>query len=172
MSTIDIDVVIDTQAVQGLALNPNNSSSNPLPIGHNYAYMITQPKYTISGQATGDLTIRAQEDDVVRWWTVSLYADQRVYAIVYNITKIYSTDPTVITDFIYSTHAQSIPIPNAGNFTQYTMKNEDVSYIQANVEATGSESYGVSFYLVQINADGSNSVVGYYNWDPKITVNN
>ncbi|MEA1676227.1 AidA/PixA family protein [Nitrospirillum sp. BR 11163] len=171
MSTIDIDVVIDTQAVKALTLNSGNSSINPLPITHNYAYMITQPNYAISGQASGDLSIRAQEDDIVRWWTISLYADTRVYAVIYNITKINNNDPTILADFVYSTHVQTVPVPNPGDPVHYTMKNEDVSYVQADVEATGTEFYGVSFYLVQINPDGSNSVIGYYNWDPKITVN-
>lgn len=168
MSTINVVVAIDTQSLSGIkgSDNPNK----PLPVRHVFAYMVAEPQYVQSGQGTGDLTLKAKTGDVVRWISQSLYGEEKIYAIICGISKYIPSDPVVLDHFEAVTNQDKEPVPSGNDALSYKMKEQYSFFYQASVVGKGSEHYGVTFYLVKVNPDGTDTNLGYYNWDPMITV--
>ena len=85
---IDIEIVIDTQSVLNTYGRTPGTWDHPTGIAHSYGYMVAQSDYVRSGQATGDLAIKAIEGDAIRWRSLSLSGNANESAVIYAITKI------------------------------------------------------------------------------------
>jgi hypothetical protein len=166
-SIIDIDVAFDTETIVAKYKSPSQNSQSPTGIQHADAYMIAQSSDVISGQATADLNVSASVGDVIRWRAASLSGNSDQSAVIYNIVKFSGTQVTGPIQPI--TASPTVPIPNAANPVQYTPTTQFDYYINANVIANGTEGYQVWFYIVERNHSTLNTL-GYYYWDPTLTV--
>ncbi|EWY38514.1 hypothetical protein N825_13360 [Skermanella stibiiresistens SB22] len=185
MSTINIVIVFDTQSIIGAYGSPSQTSSSPTPIGHQYTYMVTQPGYVVPAtsstpttQATGNLNILADTGDIIQWTACALSGDLQTYVIPYAISPFSSTgspNPTVVTStpvpllITESSPYPVLPFPSSGNPSckLQTLQNY---LLQATVSNYGTETYGISFMILQQQQGGTITTLGYYNWDPTITV--
>jgi nematocidal protein AidA len=177
MSTINIVMVFDTQSIMSAYPSPSSSSSNPTPVAHNDIYMITQPGFVTSTSpttmATADLNITALTGDTIRWYATALSGDLPTYVIPYAIAGFSTTTimaaPTPL-ETQPTVPVPTLPFPTSGN-PAYTSVVETNYFLQSTVANSGTEQYSVSFMVVQQQQNGTLATVGYYNWDPTVTVN-
>lgn len=171
---IDIEIVVDTATLLKAYPNASMDSNHPTGIGHNYGYMVAPSASVLSGQATGDLAIRAAVGDVIRWRMLSLTGDADDSAVVYNIQPFGGS--AQVTGSIQALLAHpTVPQPvlvdgKNKNPPQYNKVKQDDYYLTATVVSSGTENYNVQFYVV--HRDDSDNLVlkGYFVWDPRIEV--
>lgn len=176
MSTINIAMVFDTQSIMAAYPSPSQTSSKPTPVAHNDIYMVTQPNYVTSSspttQATANLNIKALTGDTIRWFATALSGDLPTYVIPYAIagfsgTTVMAAPTPLLTE--PTVPVPTLPFPASSN-PAYTSMVEPDYFLQSTVVNSGTEQYNVSFMIVQQQQSGSLTTIGYYNWDPTVTV--
>ncbi|WP_209311906.1 MULTISPECIES: AidA/PixA family protein [Bradyrhizobium] len=68
----DILVAFDTESILQKYSNPSKRPDSPTLIDFRHVYMITNQDNVISGQAGGELDLKAQVGDLIRWRETSL----------------------------------------------------------------------------------------------------
>jgi nematocidal protein AidA len=173
MSVIDIEIVIDTVTLLS-EVTPSQNSAAPTWIDHNkYSFMIVQKSFLVNGQATGDLSIKGQVNDTVRWRSLSLTGNANQSAVLYNISHL---SGGIVMDTVRGVNTQPyIPVPVLPDGHQTTppsyTKQIGFDYIQqTTLIGHGSENYSVYFYVTTEDANGNLINRGYFAWDPAVTV--
>lgn len=173
---IDVEVCIDTVTLLTNYPNPSKDPNNPTGIDHtSYSYMIAQPVYVTSGQATGNLTLKALVGDVIQWRMISLSGNSDQAAVIYGVPQF---GGSTVTGAVIGNVAQPYePIatlqPDGENYNppRYESVSQFDYFLQANITGHGSEQYKVCFYVTTPDPNTGKPVVkGYFNWDPTITV--
>ena len=170
---IDIEIVIDTVTLLA-TYQPSQDSNNPAMVPHNFSYMVTQSDYVNSGQATGDLSIKANVNDTIRWRMLSMSGNTDQTAVIYNIVQfsgstVTSSPPTAIESEPYAPWPTLVGTSNTNPPTFTKVEAQDY-FLQVNVTSHGTENYKVYFYVTKEDVNGNPVLVGYYGWDPTITV--
>lgn len=151
--------------------DPNNPTGLPHPVNgkeYPYMYMLVTAGNVISGQADGNLNFSATTDDVVRWRSQSMSGDASQAAVMYGFFKFGGND--VITPPGAVLSHPTVPVPNPANPVTFTAQSVPDFYWRSDVIATGVENYGVRFYITGI-VGSQLTTLGYFYWDPTITVN-
>jgi nematocidal protein AidA len=68
----DVLVSFDTETILKKYPNPSKNPAAPTLIDWRYVYMVTNQDNVISGQAGGELDLKAQVGDLIRWRETSL----------------------------------------------------------------------------------------------------
>ncbi|GKW01707.1 hypothetical protein PEC301877_05220 [Pectobacterium carotovorum subsp. carotovorum] len=164
---IDTDRIINDPSIKSVS----KDQAHPTPIGHQYSYMVAPSQSAISGEGTGDLNIRANRDDVIRWTGISESANSDSSVLIYGLPR-YAGD-TVFTqvEFVNSGRLEAEPAPtnNTSPFP-VTFTEQKHWYTQATVTKLGTEQYQVQFALYHRPHGGNQELYGYFQWDPTITV--
>lgn len=174
-SYIDIEVVIDTQSLLKAYPNPSTNSASPTGIDHtSYSYMVAATAHVISGQASGNLSVKGIVNDTIRWRCLSLSGNSDQSAVVYNITQFGGTQVTgVVNAFVAKPYAP-VPILNGESNTvppTFTTPVENDYYMEATITDHGTEQYMFYFYVTDNDPDTGKPVLkGYFYWDPTITI--
>jgi hypothetical protein len=171
METIPILTVVDCQSViDKVGGNDNFGKANPVNLGSYgtsdlYLYMLTTQSFVVSEQGQSELTVKAQVGQSVQWAMTCIGAGTQYNVIIQGITPSPAT--AISTPFslpLTTERYVSAPdgTPTAESYKEYLM--------QATVEnvGTGSIQYYVNFTIV----DTSGNTLGYYQWDPFISVTN
>jgi hypothetical protein len=79
----DVLVAIDTATILQKYTGCSKSADSPTLIDPKYVYMITNQDNAISGQAGGELDLKAQVGDLIRWRETSLSLGFETAAIFY-----------------------------------------------------------------------------------------
>lgn len=167
---VNIQIVIDTDAITTDYPNPSKDPAHPTGLPHNYMYMVATRASTISGSGTPDLTITADVGDVIRWYAVSEYGNFDSAVVVYNIAKFGGT--TVFNNLTFSVYTRQGILPADGTTLPVGFSSQNFWFNQANVISTGTENYNIQFALYTRQRGVANPVLfGYYYWDPTIIVN-
>ncbi|WP_109095699.1 AidA/PixA family protein [Azospirillum sp. TSH64] len=179
MSTVNIEVVVDAQTIYNTYQSNLGSFASPTPIAHEYIYMVTQPVFVTSTtpttQATADLNITCNVGDNVRWTFSTLSQEVAMYALPYQIstfagTNVMSTPLPIMLQ--PDEPIMTLPVPAAGPaYTGATQYDYIMQATITNNDAGTAEQYKVYFMLVQASSSGGLTTVGYFSWDPTITVN-
>lgn len=168
--TINILIVIDTDAVEKTYPNPSKDPNGPTGIGHNFGYMICTGTTINSGQGTGDLDINALVGDTVRAFATSGSDNFEDGVLLYGMPKY--TGDQVFSVFYYQNFTKSTVNPQST--TQplpAKIVDEDFWFYQASVIKAGTEGYSVQFGLYTRDPNTGKPVLkGYYAWDPTIRV--
>ncbi|MEA1673497.1 inclusion body family protein [Nitrospirillum sp. BR 11163] len=171
---IDIEIVIDTVTLLSTYPNPSKNANAPTGIAHNFSYMIAQSAFVRSGQATGDLNINALVNDTIRWRSLSLSGNSDQSVVLYDIRQFSGTQVTGTITAIESNPYEPKPTLVDGKNTNpptFTTVTDLDYYLQTTVINHGTENYQVYFYVTQPNpSTGQPQLVGYFYWDPTITV--
>ncbi|MCH4997677.1 inclusion body family protein [Pectobacterium carotovorum] len=166
---IDTDRIINDPSIKSVS----KDQAHPTPIGHQYSYMVAPSQSAISGEGTGDLNIRANRDDVIRWTGISESANSDSSVLIYGLPR-YAGD-TVFTqvEFVNSGRLEAEPAPtnNTSPFP-VTFTEQKHWYTQATITKLGTEQYQVQFALYYRPHGGNQELYGYFQWDPTITVKN
>jgi nematocidal protein AidA len=169
---IDIEIVVDTVTLLKNYPNPSKNSAAPTGIGHQYGYMVAPSASVVSGQATGDLTIKAEIGDVIRWRMLSLTGEADQAAVIYNIARFSGTQVTSSVQALLAHPLVPEPIlvdSKNTNPPTYNAVKQDDYYLSATVTDSGTENYNVQFYVTERSGQSLN-LLGYFVWDPTIQV--
>lgn len=79
----DVLVSIDTETILKKYPNISKDPANPTFIDVNHVYMITSQDNVIQGQAGGELDLKAQVGDLIRWRETSLSQSFETAVIFY-----------------------------------------------------------------------------------------
>jgi nematocidal protein AidA len=172
--SVDILVVVDTDAVLRDYPRPSQNPDQPTMIGHQYEFMIaTGARQIFSGQGTGDLSFRANPGDTVAFRGTSIYANADSAIIVYGITKYSGTNVfNTFQNMTITRNGAVMPKQGSPNGLPATQTAITFSAYQSMVAGSGSEGFIVCFALYKLDDNGQKqNLVGYYGWDPNITVN-
>jgi hypothetical protein len=168
---IDILIAIDTDAVLANNPNPSKDPDSPTGIAHNMGFMVCTGTTIVSGQGTGDLNFNALVGDTVRVFGVSGSDNFEASVLVYSLPKFGGTP--VLDDFEYKNFNNKSSVVPQSTSTPLPARivPESFWFYQADVNNPGTENYMVQFALYGRDPNtGQPTLVGYYAWDPTITV--
>lgn len=153
--------------------NPSRDPNNPTPIAHNYAYMVANgAAINPTGSGSGDLAFGAAIGDIVQFTAVSEYNQFRQSVVMYDMFYI-SGDKVFQNENFELKIANDVETPFPTSFEHFTVKNVPVDFYwgQNNISSKGTENYGLRFAVYQLERGQSEpSLVGFYQWDPQVTV--
>ena len=172
-NVINVIVIIDTDRVMNdfPFSAASKDQAHPTPIGHQYSYMVAPNQSVISGEGTGDLNIKANRDDVIRWTGLSESANSDSSVLIYGLPR-YAGD-TVFTGVEFVNSGRLEAEPRETNNTSplpVTFTEQKHWYAQATISQLGTEHYQVQFALYYRPHGGNQELYGYFQWDPTITV--
>ncbi|EZP36343.1 inclusion body protein [Janthinobacterium sp. HH104] len=172
--TINILVVIDTDLI--MAQHPRQTSpdqTKPVGLVHTSQYMIaTDLRGINSGQGTADLSFKANVGDFVSFTGASIYDNADSAVIVYGIN--YWNGDKVFNTFVSNTITRrnaAVPNTDSSNGLPAVQQSRNFSNFTAQVSKSGTENFYVYIAVYSLNDDGqTQSLYGYFYWDPQITV--
>ncbi|MBR8842173.1 MULTISPECIES: inclusion body family protein [Pseudoalteromonas] len=173
--SINVLIVIDTEYVKAHYPHPSQDQNSPTPIDHNSEFMIaSDPRGIVSGQGTAVLNFRANAGDNVSFSGTSIYGNADDAVIIYGIKQFGGTQVfnTFVTNSVNRTEA-AVPNVNSGNNNGLPAAHVSTNFmtLDSKVRNSGTENFQVQFALYTLSSDGqSQSLLGYYQWDPTITV--
>jgi hypothetical protein len=166
---INIQVVIDTDAITTNYPDPSKDPAHPTALPHNYMYMVATRSDVITGSGTANLSIKANIGDIIRWHAVSEHSNFDSAVVIYNLTQ--SGGTTVFNNLAFSVYTRQGILPVDQVTLPVGFSAQSFWFNQANVINTGTEHYNVQFALYVRQEDFSDPVLfGYYYWDPTVTV--
>ncbi|MFJ5384694.1 inclusion body family protein [Pectobacterium sp. CHL-2024] len=169
---INIIVIIDTDLIiRKFKDKPvSQDSAKPTQIGHEYSYMVATSESVIKGSGTADLHIKASVGDVIRWTGISESGNFDSSVLVYGLPKFGGVDVFKNTVFDMYKKKSMLPNPNSGGPFPVTFTEQSYWFIQASISNTGTEAYQIRFGLYHRPDKKEQKLFGYFQWDPKITV--
>jgi nematocidal protein AidA len=166
---INIQVVIDTDAITNDYPNPSKDKNQPTGLPHKYMYMVATRANVITGSGGADLTIKADVGDIIRWYAVSEYGNFDSSVLIYNLPKW--SGETVFKTPTFSVYERQGILPADGTALPVSFKTQSFWFNQAEIVHIGTENYYVQFALYTRQRGEPNPVLyGYYYWDPTIKV--
>jgi nematocidal protein AidA len=160
MAEIDVLVTFDAETIYH-NYGGNTDSGNPVSVSNDLIYMVTAQDDALNGNGGGELTIYAQTEDTIRWREATPSPDYS--AILYRFT----TDSTgLITPPVALEAPVTVPLPDPDNPTVPLTQTIQDYFWNSTVIAPGSVTYHFAFMLVSRHGD----VLGYYQWDPFISI--
>ncbi|WP_080427166.1 AidA/PixA family protein [Burkholderia ubonensis] len=190
MATIDTEIVFDVSAILRTYIDNHtppalSSAERPIPVWHQDIYMVAPSIYLQDrdSQATADLNIRAAIGDQIRWAGITFSSDIKYCAVIYDIfltdkskNKWVTSKPTP------KVATPEIPVPDVNpkvvvggvpiiDPLKFTPRKAYEYYLSCDVLDSGTEYYSIKFYITRQVFEGRLEVVGYFQWDPVITVN-
>lgn len=164
MATADVMITIDSETIV-TTYGRNTNSANPPLINPNYIYMVVAQKNVINGQGGGELSLRVRVGDNIRWRESSLSGGTEQQVLMYQFV---STDPSnqlISNPEPLVTHP-TVPMPDPNNPTRPTPTEITDNFWQCTAKNRGSVTYHFKFMVT----DRDCNVLGYYQWDPFITI--
>jgi hypothetical protein len=166
---INIQVVIDTDAITSEYPNPSKDQRNPTGLPHKFMYMVATRANVITGSGSADLTIKADVGDIIRWYAVSEYGNFDSSVLIYDLPK-WSGD-TVFNNTTFSVYERQGILPANGTALPVGFSNQSFWFNQAEIVRPGTEGYYVQFALyTRQRGVADPQLFGYFFWDPTIIV--
>lgn len=159
MAEIDIQMTFDAVTIFD-TYKGNSDPKNPVGISANLVCMVTNQANVVSGEGGGELKVSAQTDDVLRWRETTLNPEYSALLYAFTPQTGLISPPQPLQSAI------TVPVPNSANPLQPGRQTIQDYFWQATVLNAGDLTYHFSFMLV----DRSGAEVGYYYWDPFITI--
>lgn len=162
----DVLVSFDTETILKKYPNPSKNPAAPTLIDWHYVYMVTNQDNVISGQAGGELDLKAQVGDLIRWRETSLslgFENQVVfYKFVGNVGNELISTPTP------RVAEASIPVPNTSKPEVPTCQKVANYYWSSECLKVGRVTYHFQFQIIDRNCQSQ----GCFSWDPFISIHN
>jgi hypothetical protein len=184
MSTYHVLIVFDTELIMrtygkgGTLSAPIQIMSQP-PTG---IYMVTRSSIAISGQGGGELTVGVVVGDEIRWRPTSLALGAQHSVLLYdcfvyaNGNQNCVSTPMINGKMVYSVVPILGPTPGSIPIMQ-TSFIDDVYWSCKALKATPKTGtlnveYHFKFQIEGVGNTGEPTILGYYEWDPFIVINN
>lgn len=171
---IYVQTIFDTETIlknYAKSTDPTQPTGlpHPDPSGRTVMYMLTNWANTLSGQATGNLEIQAEVNDIINWRTMSLSNNTGDAVMFYAFG---GTDEGIISKPALEESHPTVPVPILPFTPPYNYKMETITdvYWYSLVRSPGSTTYTVSFFILTQDPSTGALVRYFYWWDPKVTV--
>jgi hypothetical protein len=174
--SINVLVTIDAEALKKSGLPPGASESTPTMINDptllsNVFFMIcTGSRGIISGQGTDKLNFKANAGDSVAFEGITVDGNSDDAVIIYGIDE---KAHQVFNEFrsIQITRTKAVQPASAKSGLPAVVLSRNFLSYQTTVARSGVSEFLIKFALYKLADDGQSQVlVGYYKYDPKITV--
>lgn len=171
-SEINIDNVLiafDAETLLEMIPNPSLDPKNPTFIrdADKVIFMLTKRGDTISGHGASELNFIANSSDIIRWRETTLEGNTGLNVQLYNY--YISKGQDLITPPSMQPISVIIPVPNPSDPGKPKNFQKVADYLwQSTALDTGNVVY--TFFFAILNRDGS--PLGYFSWDPYITIKN
>jgi len=162
----DVLVAIDTATILQKYPNISKSAENPTLIDVKHVFMITNQDNVVSGQAGGELDLKAQVGDLIRWRESSLSLGFETSAIFYKF--IGNVGNELISTPTPRKAEASCAVPNTSSPSTPTCQPISNFYWSSETLKCGRVTYHFNFMIVDRNC----KPVGYCSWDPFISIHN
>ncbi len=167
-SIIYVDITIDTDGVIRNYPSPSQDQNSPTGLAHTYQYMVVSGNDAISGQGTGDLNFQAEVGDSVRMTMQSASGNMVNPCIIYDVERF--SGPEILGAFQSFCISTPNVTPGSPDPLPPSFGQGSFCYYQGVVLQPGTEGYRLQFAMYQKQQDGSLALLGYFYWDPTITV--
>jgi hypothetical protein len=167
---INVMVVIDTDSIIRDFPSRSTDSNSPTAVNNTkYFYMVARSDNTLSGGGTGNLSIRANVGDIIRWNGISESANFDSSILIYTLKHLGGSVVFRNQDFsCYQKRSmkpsQNTPFPVTFDTIQAYWFN------QASIVDFGLESYTLHFAVYYRPTGGNPQLYGYFKYDPTIRV--
>lgn len=161
MAQIDIQITFDAQTIVE-TYGHNTDPQNPVQVDTKFIYMVTAQDDAVSGEGGGELTVYAQTEDELRWREAALGPD--FSAILYQFVPTQGGD--LISTPVPLEAEVTVPLPNPSDPTNPGRQTIEDYYWSSDVQNAGEVTY--HFYFMVVSRAGD--VLGYYWWDPFISI--
>lgn len=176
MATISIQIAVDGSSLAARVADGSlkaGTQSSPTSLGawsdSNVFITMTSQNSNVTNNSQGqsELNVKANSGDQVQWFMTTFDSNVDYTAFLYSGSFNPSSAFTTLT---YITPQVNNYLPSTGNPTgSLTKFTNNESYALGTVLQVGASiQYTLSFTLVN-NSNGS--IIGYFTWDPFITVN-
>ncbi|WP_211114952.1 inclusion body family protein [Azospirillum brasilense] len=159
-------ITFDTESILNDYKNLSRDPKNPTPISAKYIYMVTNGANAISGQAGGELNLKASVNDVIRWREATLTLSSDDSALMYAFVPTGGANLISPPQALLST--VTVPVPNPSNLTTPNFETIKDFFWNSIALDTGRVTYHFHFMIT----DRYGQVKGYCKWDPYITISN
>ena len=169
---INVEIIIATDQLMKDHPYASQDPNNPTPIAHKYAFMVASGSAMhVQGSGTGNLEFTAEQGDLLRVSAVSEYNNFGKNVLLYGLFRYSGT-----------------PIFNGDNFELESFADVDTAYpvhfdplevstrqqafwlAQNTFRTKGQAGIGFRFALYHTPRGEGPTLVGYYQWDPTLTV--
>jgi hypothetical protein len=161
MAEIDIQITFDAQTI-AQSYGHNGDPNNPVQVASNLIYMVTAQADALNGNGGGELTVYAQTEDTIRWREATTSPD---YSAI-----LYAFIPTQGAGLISTPQALeatvTVPLPDPDDPTHPNTQTIQDYFWNSTVLNPGQVTYHFWFMIVSRQGD----VLGYYWWDPFISI--
>ena len=174
--SINVLVAIDAEALKKSGLAPGQSESSPTMINDptllsNVFFMIcTGSRGVLSGQGTDKLNFKANAGDFVSFEGITVDGNSDDAVIIYGIDEKANQ---VFNEFrsMQVTRTKAVQAASTKNGLPAVVLSRNFLGYQTSVARSGTSEFLIKFALYKLADDGQSQVlVGYYKYDPKITV--
>ncbi|GAA1701417.1 inclusion body family protein [Streptomyces yatensis] len=160
---INVMIAFDAVSIAKRYPDASRNPDAPTQVDHALIYMTTRQDRVV-GTSGAELNFRANPRDIIRWRETTLSLNSEYCALLYRYLsgdQLISKPRIVIGDGTY-------PIPKDGATDQPDFETQDYQdhYWEADVKKTGQVTYRFFFQLL----DSDQKLVGYFQWDPFITI--
>ncbi|AOK20717.1 MULTISPECIES: AidA/PixA family protein [Burkholderia cepacia complex] len=174
LTAIDVEKILSDLPASQLSKNPQYPTTLKSN-GHDEIYMITTDKNVISGQAGDALNVSVDVNDIIRWRTTSLTVVADYRCIIYQVKlkkNIEGAHPDypLLSDPHFAHTYPSEPDPKPGWPNNGVEKRTSSDYFWHSTAQ--SEGTAIYTFVVAIYKHNSVEPLGYFSWDPKITIRN
>lgn len=143
---------------------PNLDNPINLDLGEGLIYMIVKHDAVQSGEATGELDINAVVGDTIYWRETTLAADGKYGVFLYKFVA--TSNGELITESLFHEKHYDRPLINPSNLEVSWQKVKEYVW-SCDAEEVGTVTYHFEFGIYE---NESGKIIGYYDWDPYITI--
>jgi Inclusion body protein len=172
-SSIDVVIVIDTINILANYPDPSQDADNPTKLLDEFCFMIAQTADVCGGQATAHLRLKVQRNHPVRWRSLSMSGNAQQSAILYCVEPLLGLQAVDAPSDVERLIAAPLPILIDGHSMDppsFTTVEQMQYFIHSKIVKPGTERFNIQFYITDVNEDGNIVTLGYFRWNPTITI--
>jgi len=159
-------VSIDTETILKKYPNISKDPKNPTLIDWHHVYMVTNQDNVVSGQAGGELDLKAQVGDLIRWRETSLSQSFEQAVIFYKFIGNAGAD--LISPPSPRKATACVAVPNRENPSVPSCQKVDNHYWSSETLDCGRVTYHFHFLIVDRNCQ----IIGCCSGDQFISIHN
>ncbi|GKW40485.1 AidA/PixA family protein [Pectobacterium parvum] len=166
---INIITIFDTDAIcSDSTIKPSTDIEKPTLISNNFAYMVTTSSLVIAGSGTGNLSVKANIDDIIRWSAMSESSNSDSSVLIHQISKKSGVDAFKVPDF--NKRKRSAMEPGATKPIPPSFVEQQHWYMQSTVQMKGKEEYYIQFALYNRPTSGDQVLYSYFQMATSVNV--
>jgi nematocidal protein AidA len=168
ISIHNVLITFDVEALMTAVPNPSKNPDNPTFVSdpNKFIFMLTKKADTLSGHGGAELDFKASPSDIIRWRETTLERNTGKNIQLYKYT---SNAADLLTKPSIQPVLVTVPVPNPDDHLHPVQFQKISDYFwQATVLDVGRVVYRFNFMVLKRDA----TPLGYFTWDPFITINN